>query len=486
MKYFLVLLMLLCSNFQTIAKEENSVYRSGRKYINIRTNKLKTLNRRIEKQQQRWLEKLARKENKWLKTIKQKDSATFSQLTQSPNRFDSIKKRLHPDSLQIAKLTKGKINPSIDSLKKIERFLSQQPNSITNKTIPTKEVAKLNELQTQLNYRQYINSLIEQRNKELKNSSKKIPLPKGLVKEMYYGSSKVKALNEIANEPSKTETKALEVLQGTDGFDKAIGLDDKTGIQNANSVEELEKMGYQTKRMLSSQLQQKFGNNLGAIQQQMGNQVKEFQQQLGVNQLEKIKATKKEVQQNLSGLQQNIAQIKRTENPSFKINPMRGLPFRKRLEQGFSWNTTRSTPDGARPALMDMAYTIAFKHTPKLLYGVGIGTSIGLGQDWSHIQFTIEGIGFRTFANWQWQYGIGAYTGYEYMYGIVNLTKQKTTDQPQLYLNTDHKNESIFLGITKSYKLNSKWNGQMQLLYDVWWKEKGLMNPIVFRITTSI
>lgn len=478
----LLFLLLVCSSFFVTAQEENTVYLSGRKYINIRTNKLETLNRRIEQQQQRWLEKLAKKENKWLKTIRQKDTATYSKLTQSSNRFDSIKKRLHPDSLQIAKLTKGKINPSIDSLKKIERFLSQQPNSITNKTIPTKEVAKLNELQTQLNYRQYINSLVEQRNKELKNSSKKIPLPKGLEKEMYYGSSKVKALKEIANEPSKTETKALEVLQGTDGFDKAIGLDDKTGMQNANSVEELEKMGYQTKIMLSSQLQQKFGNNLGAIQQQMGNQVKEFQQQLGVDQLEKIKATNKEAQQNLSSLKQNIAQIKRTEKPSFKVNPMRGLPFRKRLEQGYSWNTTRATPDGARPALMDMAFTIAFKHTPKLHYGVGIATSIGLGQDWSHIHFSIEGIGFRTFANWQWQYGIGAYAGYEHMYGIIKANEQEAANQ-QLYTNTDHKNESIFLGITKSYKLNSKWNGQIQLLYDVWWKEKGLINPIIFRIT---
>ena len=129
-----------------------------------------------------------------------------------------------------------------------------------------------------------------------------------------------------------------------------------------------------------------------------------------------------------------------------------------------------------------------FKHTPRLSYGVGLATSIGLGKNWNNIRFTFEGLGLRTYAQYKVIWGIGVYVGYERMFKSVVFTgKDANTveyNKKENQHNTRQYSEAVILGLMKDYRINEKWNGSLQVLYDVWWKEKGLNNPIIIRIAT--
>ena len=63
---------------------------------------------------------------------------------------------------------------------------------------------------------------------------------------------------------------------------------------------------------------------------------------------------------------------------------MRGRLFWQRIEKQYNWQTTRATID--RPAKLEASAMAGFKHTPRLTYGLGIATSVGLGQGWSSIE----------------------------------------------------------------------------------------------------
>jgi hypothetical protein len=137
--------------------------------------------------------------------------------------------------------------------------------------------------------------------------------------------------------------------------------------------------------------------------------------------------------------------------------------------------------------MLQLAATAGFKWSSKLQTGFGLATGFGLGQDWSHIHFSFQGVGGRAFAEWKWIYGIGIYGGYERTYKQFAFTGNKEnteTLQPSPH-NTATWNESVLLGLTKSYKINSKWNGAIQVLYDVWWREKGMGSPLLLRFATN-
>ena len=164
---------------------------------------------------------------------------------------------------------------------------------------------------------------------------------------------------------------------------------------------------------------------------------------------------------------------------------MRGLPFAQRIEKQFNWQTSRSTLDG-KPAMLQASVMAGFRHTPKLGYGIGIATCIGLGQNWNNLKLSFQGLGLRTYISWQLVYGVGLYAGYERMYKQAAFldTKQTSNELIPTTHNTRSYNESVLAGLTKTYNINNKWNGSIQILYDLWWKEKGLRSPIVLRFAS--
>ncbi len=346
----------------------------------------------------------------------------------------------------------------------------------------------------QLDHRRYINGLIEQRSRELtalgQAPGSRISGLTGIQKTLYYGKSKMQVWKQVASEPSAAEEQALEYLQGAKGFSfHTSGTGN--GMEGAQSEADLEKMGFQTKRQLQERTQQQFGNGLSGVQDKLGGQVQDWQ-----GKTKELSGKVRDAKQQVSSVRSDLSEAKRSlqtakqvSGESFKPNPMRGLPFRKRIEKGYNFQTSRATPDGKRPAMLELAGTIAFKHTPKLNYGIGISTAFGLGKDWSNIRLSHEGAGLRGFVQHELFFGISAYGGYERFYrsggNRRRLEETRTAILPYNERNTPAYSEAVLLGLTKQYKINAKRNGAVQVLYDVWWKEKGLNSPLVIRIVNT-
>jgi len=461
-------------------QEENNVVYQGKRYIDINIKSLTKLNDRVEKQQKRLLHKLKNKEKKFANRLRRRDSIAFVSYQRQSLTFDSIAYLRKNDSNAAYKRSSWRSNASVDSLRTITSFINKKDPEFNKDAGVNEYNQQFNDIKNEANYNDYINNLISQHTQALKSLGKGNIGLKGIEKQVFYAKAKMKVFKDISDEPSKAEDLALEALQGQQGFEQSLQQSDPNSMASlaakGATAADLEKMGYQTKQQVTKALQQKYGNNLGGLKENVGKQIKDYQ-----DQLKKIQNTKNTVKQTKTSL----SKFKSFNRPEFKVNPMRGLPLWRRIEKQLNWQTSRATLDG-KPALFQVSAMAGFKHTPKLSYGIGIATSIGLGQNWNNVKLSFEGVGLRTYANWQLIYGIGAYAGYERMYKQAAFIDNKSTAQETLPTLHEKRlySESVLLGLTKSYSINDKWNGSMQVLYDVWWKEKGLRSPIVIRIAS--
>lgn len=78
------------------------------------------------------------------------------------------------------------------------------------------------------------------------------------------------------------------------------------------------------------------------------------------------------------------------DKPDFKTNPYKGLPIRKRLVPGFTFQPQAKKLN--EPFIIDVGATLGFKLTERLTPLVGISTKVGFGKDINHIAFSYEGL----------------------------------------------------------------------------------------------
>jgi len=472
---------LLLSGVAALAQEEAQIIQNGKRYLDLNIHTLNRYSQRAIHQQKLLLRKLKKKEERFARQLKQKDSAAYARYKSQSLSYDSISHMLHPDSATLVAKTKRGANKVIDSLKGVQAFI--QANA-AKAGIGAPELGKytgeLGSLQQKLDYNEYINELINQHTNGLKGLSPKanIPALSGIEQQLFYGKSKIAAWKQVAEEPSKLEEKALEYLQGTKGFDGALSkaTADPNSMQAGMSSDDLERMGFQTKTSVNKALQQKLGSNIGQVQQQMGTQLSEWQ--------DKTQGALAEVRQAKQEIKLTTQQVKNIQKPSFKINPMRGKPFRLRLERQYDFQAVRATNE--KPALLNLSASIGYKHTPSFSYGIGAIGHLGLGKNWSNVHFSFEGIGVRAYSRIQWRYGIGGYAAYERTWK-ENVFTGGDNDPPELtpsVHNTATYSDALVAGIEKQYKISTKYSGAIQLLVDVYWKEKGLRSPFVIRFAT--
>jgi len=457
--------------------EETQVIQQGRKYIDFNIRALDRYSHRIEQQQQLFLNRLQKKEQHFARQLKHKDSVAYARYQQNRLSYDSIRHLLHPDSATLVASTRNKINKAVDSLRGVQTFIqgTAAKAGINNPEL-SKYSSELSSLQQQLNYRDYITGLIDQHTRELKNIGRtsNIPALTCIDQQAAYYKGRINAWKEIANEPSRIEAKALEYLQGTSGFDQALtkATTAPNSMQAGMDGDALTAAGFQTKTSINKALQQQFGNNTSQLQQQVSGQIQQWQ--------DKAQPLISDIKQ----AKQTAQQLKQIRKPSLHLNPMRGRPFKLRLEKQYGFQTLRATND--KPALLVLSASIGYKQTTKFSYGIGAIGNIGLGKNWSNIHFSFEGVGVQAYTRLKWQYGIAAYSAYERTWK-ENVFTGKTNDPPEFTTsihNTANWSEAVVVGIEKQYKISFKYNGAIQLLYDVWWHEKKLSTPYILRFST--
>lgn len=439
-----------------------------------------------------------------MKKLAVKDSVLYKQYVGTGISYDSIM-TLSSNSNYLQQ----RINSTgiIDSLKGVQSFIQKQGSKLNGLSgaadkagIETPYGKELVALQQKLNTQQSIDNLIGQRTAALEGLSGKANISglQEIQKKVYYAKEKIKACKELADEPDDAEEKALEYLQGTEGFAESLNstnTDAFGGLGNNATTEDLQRMGFQTKSQVNNMLQEKLGNSLGAVQQQMAEQVKDYSEKLNevTGKIKEAKVGINDAKQTLNEVKQAKNNLKNIEKPAFKKNPERGKPFWKRLEPVYNFQTTRSSPDGLRPVMLELCAGVAFKHSPKLSYGIGIALSTGLGHNWQNIKLTYEGVSARAFADWKLIYGFSAHAGYERIFRPANkLYLPQAQAEPSNPSNPEPNNnifkqafdgqqQAAYIGIMKRYRINSNWNGTFLAGYNFLWQKEGIRSPFMLR-----
>jgi hypothetical protein len=476
-RYLTILLLLLVSALpvgyataQQAAEPEEVTAANG--LLHSRIVDLDHYANRVRCQQDRLLRRLARKEARLLRRLRHTDSVAATRLAASPASFDSLRRRSRDGLIK----GRGRADAAVDSLCRIASFTQRNfapPGATLSTGIPGTE--KLGSLDDALSVRSELSSQISARLQTLKGSAKSMPGIMGLEKQVFYTGSRIKAWRQVADNPSKLEAKALETLQGTEGFSEAFStavasgrsasvLDAGNGSAvptGSASAADLEKLGFQTKRQLQTSLQQQFGPNLSTVQRQLGGQVADYQKTL------------KEVKGGMRDVRSASDALRGASKPSFRINPMRGLPFVQRLEKGYVFQGTRAS--GSHPARLDISGQLAFRHTPSLSHGLATTASVGLGQDWNSIQLSLQAVGGRAFSQWTGKYGFGAYAEYE----LIRNLDPALNQEPPGHLAEIQK--GFHLGLFKYYQFSGRLKGSLQLLFNPAWREENRQSPIIFR-----
>jgi hypothetical protein len=143
--------------------------------------------------------------------------------------------------------------------------------------------------------------------------------------------------------------------------------------------------------------------------------------------------------------------------PGFQPNTQKTKTFLKRLEYGANVQFARAAYDF--PATANLGLTLGYKINDKSTIGAGLAYAAGMGTDWSHIQFSNQSIGLRSYMDWKIKKSYYVIGGYEenYMTSFSSIAdlRNRSAWQP-----------SALIGLERKYKISSKLQGNVQLLYD--------------------
>jgi hypothetical protein len=475
-------------------------------YRNARLASLEKYSDRARRIQQRLLRKLSRKEQRFARQLAKTDTAAYRMYKEQGLTYDSIAK-YSCDTNGLARMPKPRWGV-VDSIKGIQSFIDRQSAALQTAGVaipidlPTDAAGQqLAGVQAKLQMQDQITQLLRQRTQSLEQLGSGLSLSglKQVQQQVYYAGEKIKNWKKLADDPDEAEAKALEYLQGTEGFAAYLKQPNTAfgGLGNKAGAADLEALGYQTKQQVSKALQDKFGSNLQQLQQGMGQQIQQYSTSLGTisGQVKKAKNTVTEAKGSIAEAKQTAAELKQAKKklqqsggPGFKVNPERAKPFWQRLEKQYNVQVTRATTDGLRPAMLELGASLGFKHTPRLSYGLGASASMGLGRDWQHLKFTYEGISIRGYADWQWQYGISIQAGYErafrpanraYVRNIDDATTPEQTNTLQSLMGG--RQQIGYIGLMKRYRINKKWNGTFLAAYNLLWQRGEIRSPWMIR-----
>ncbi len=506
MRKFILSLLLFTSYFLLIGsnnlfgQEEQENIDNANTYLDHRVGALEKSLDKTGNLQQQLLKRLKRKEDKMLRKLAKQDSALYKQYLTGHTNYDSIAK-LSNDTTKRLQLSSN--NKTIDSLKGIKRFIENQSSKLgaaagslgsAGITIPGTE--NLNSLQQKLNVQTLTDQLIQQHTSDLKQlaGGANISGLQNIQKDVFYTKQKIKAYKDLADDPDAAEQKAFESLQGVEGFDKYLNQNGNAfgGLGNDASEASLQSMGYQTKSQVDGILQSALGNNMNNVQQQMSQQIIQYSDKLnGIkkqvdaakNDISQAKQTFNDAKNEANSVKNNL---KNVDKPDFKVNKEKGKPFWKRIETQYNFQTSRSSTDGTKPAMMNIGASAGYKQTEKLTFGLGLALNTGLGQNWQHLKLSYEGITIRANADWLWIYGFSFQAGYERSF-IPSNRSYLTSNTDQVNNNnqtsqpTDNPLTTIFggqqqtayVGVMKRYKITTKWNGTFMVGYNFLWQTGG-------------
>lgn len=408
-------------------------------------SKATSLNRQLDKQTCRYLDKLGKQEGKLYKKIAAKDSSLAKKL------FDGVQdkyRQLQATPANVSKYARV-YSPGLDSLNTALNFLkSNNIGNVADNAELQKTLASYSVLQSKLNTTQQVRQYLMQRRQVLQQELQQFGMMKELNKfkqQITLYDSQIQEYRNILNDPSKLESMLLSIVQKIPSFREFFAANSLLGslfaLPTSSGAVGSIAPGLQTRAIVDQVLINRFGS-MEAVTQALQQAVPSAQSEL--------QQLKNKLNQYTNGSTGNGETS--FEMPDYSVNPQQSKSFWKRLVLGTTIQSQRS--HGILPITSDLGLSLGFKISDKQTIGVALSEKIGLGKGWNHIKLTQEGIGVRSFLDVKLKGSFWLSAGYELNYrpGLSALDQVVNAHGQQVNL----WQKSGLVGLSKIVSLKSK------------------------------
>lgn len=454
---------------------EAGIYSLPSKYYGKISSKVGNLGAQMDKRTTKYLRKIQRQEKRIYRRLWVKDSAKAKELFGNiHNRYVHLQKEAKYRAGRLPVLSKV-YNGRLDSLSTAFIFLDKAGPGASGLQDKLKNgINNLNGLQNKLDEAEQVKKYLKERKKLLSDQLQRIGMVKELKKfnkQIYYYQQQVLEYKEILNTPSRLEGKLLGLLGRLPGFknffadhSQLAALFNLPGSTAGNNTSM--QTGLQTRASVLQELQSRLGSSNG-IQQMVQQNIESAQSH--INQL---KARVTQYSPNGGSSDDDI--------PDFKPNRQKTKPFWQRIELGVNFQNTRS--NNLLPAISNIGFSVGYRLNDKSVLGIGVAYKMGWGRDIQHIKITHQGVGLRTFIDWNLKGSFYLSGGYEMNYNntFKNIEQLKHSDIWQ---------QSGLVGVSKIVSLNSRLfkKTKVQLMWDLLsYRQIPRAQPIIFRVGYSL
>jgi hypothetical protein len=351
----------------------------------------------------------------------------------------------------------------LDTLQTTLQYLQSGQGAPNASTLSAQQLSRVSgevqQLQAHMDQSTLISQYISQRKQEISQYlGQYTNLPAGITQTFnqykataYYYRQQVEAIKNSLNDPQKIEQQTINQLSKLPAYQQFLAkhsLLSSLFQLPAGNASDLSGQGLQTKDQVQAMLQQQSGSGAqggtAAIDQQM-----------------------QQARNQLSSMQSNLSKYgvggQELDMPHFQPNQQKTKTFLKRLTYGTILQLSKSTT--YFPATGNVGLTIGYKINDKSTIGVGASYNIGLGQDWGHMHFSSQGMGLTSFMDWKIKKTYYVTGGYELNYmtefNSIAQLKNRSLWQP-----------SALIGLEKKYKISSKLQGTLQVLFDALYRQE--------------
>ena len=421
----------------------------------------------LDKATGKYLTKLQKQEAKLKAKLWSKDSALAKQL------FSGMEEKYA--SLKNAPQKPGRYNDvysgHLDSLTTALKFL-KGTNLSGEKLQGT--LSTYSDLQGKLNQAEAVRKFIQERKTLLKEQFQKLGMIKelkGFQKEAYYYSQQLREIKAVWEDPERLEKALMQWVVKSDTFKEFFRNNSQLGALFAlpgGSGSAASLQGLQTRASVQQAITARFGSGPG-VQQMLQENMQAAQGQLS--------ELKSKLSQYSSGSVGNSASD--VDLPEgFKPNTQKTKTFLQRLEYGVNLQSQKGS--SYFPVTSDIGLSLGYRLSDKSAIGVGASYKLGWGRGWNNIRITHEGVGLRSYLDYQLKGTVYLSGGYEQNYRTAFGNVQQLRDLSAWQ-------SSGLVGLSKKYKVSKKLKGELKLLWDfLSYQQVPRTQAIVFRIGYSL
>ncbi len=418
-------------------------------YLNRVSSQAQSIDQSLQKKTDQYMNKLSKLEAKLWRKLKGKDTAVSMPYQQWGAQMQQ----------PIAGAPATYV-PGLDTLSTTLKFLQTQqiPGSTSlNSSALSSATAQVQQLQGDLNQGNLIQQYVAQRKQMLAQwISQYTHLPPGVTtlfsqykETSYYYQQQLEQYKAMLNDPEKMEREAVTILNTVPAYTAFMAkysmLASLFQLPAGYGSGSASTQGLQTQSQIQQLLQSQVGGGGGA----------QVQQQLQAAQSQ-VTSMQNAVSKFGSGGQDLTM-------PNFQPNTQKTKTFWHRLQYGANIQFQKTSLNF--PTTGDLGLSVAYKLNDKGSIGVGASYNIGLGTGWNDIQFSNQGVGLRSFMDWKIKKTYYVTGGYELNYmsafSEISQLQNRSAWQP-----------SLLVGLEKKYKISSKLQGNLQILFDALYKQE--------------